>query len=57
MKQTKAERRAEALERLKASIYENSRAKRIGTATKEEWEAFKKTEVAFLEEQVNGRKT
>jgi hypothetical protein len=56
LKQTKAERRADALERFKASIFENSRAKRTGTATKEEWEAAKAKEVAHLEEKVDGRK-
>lgn len=32
-------KRKEALERAKNYTYENSRAKRLGTATKEEWEA------------------
>lgn len=36
---TKAQKRAEAVERLKLATYDNSKAKRLGTLTKDEWEA------------------
>jgi hypothetical protein len=55
MKRPKSERRVEALERAYASTYENSRAKRTGSQTKEEWEACKIKELARLEDRVNGR--
>jgi len=42
---TKSEKREEALERLKNSSWENSKAKRLGTKTKEEWEEVKKIKV------------
>ena len=38
---TKAVKQAEALERIKNSTYENSKAKRLGTATEAEWLAAK----------------
>lgn len=56
MKRSERERRVDALEQLKASTFENSRAKRTGSATKEEWEMRKTTQLAHLEELINGRK-
>jgi hypothetical protein len=56
MKRTKDERRAEALERLRASSYDNSRAKRLGTKTREEWQQSKEARISHLEEQVHGYK-
>jgi hypothetical protein len=53
MKRSRADRRADALARLRASTFENSRAKRKGTATREEWEARKEAEISHLEE-MNG---
>jgi hypothetical protein len=57
MKRTEQERRVEALERLKASTFENSRAKRTGSLTREEWQTNKDAEIRHLEELINGRKT
>jgi len=37
----KVVKRQEALERLRRSLWENSKAKRKGTKTKEEWETYK----------------
>lgn len=50
MKRSKSERRAEALERLRNSRFENSRAKRTGSQTKEEWQQQKDAEIRRLEE-------
>ena len=38
---SKETKRNEAYERLLASTYENSKAKRLGTKTEEEWDAWK----------------
>ena len=46
---TKAEKRAKVLELLKSSKYENSRAKRLGTATEAEWQAAKEARIKELE--------
>ena len=45
---TKAVKRAEAVERLRASRYEDSKAKRKGTLTREEWEERKNNELRRL---------
>jgi hypothetical protein len=50
-------RRAEALERLRQSSYDQSRAKRKGTATYEEWAARKDAEIARLEAMTHGART
>ena len=59
MKRSKADRRVEALARLKASTFKNSRAARriSGTSTKEEWLKQKDSEIAHLEDLNHGRKT
>ena len=57
MKRSKQERRAEALARLKASMYEKSRAKRTGSLTREEWQDRKDAEISHLEEPNHVRKT
>ena len=59
MKRSKAERRVEALARLKASTFKESRASRrvAGVSTKEEWEASKAADIAHLEDRVNGKRT
>jgi len=56
MKRSEQERREEALERLKASTFENSRANRTGSATKEEWQTRKDADISHLEEQLYGQK-
>lgn len=56
MKRSKQERRASALEQLKASDFDNSRAKRLGTKTREEWQQSKEARISHLEEQLNGYK-
>lgn len=56
MKRSKTERRAEALERLRASSYDNSRAKRLGTQTNEEWQQSKEARISHLEAQIHGYK-
>jgi len=40
---SKAEKREEALVRLKESRWENSKAKRLGSKTEEQWNDWKKT--------------
>lgn len=55
MKRSRSDRRVEALARLKAKTFENSRAARLGSITKEEWESRKTAEIARLEDRVNGR--
>jgi len=57
MKRSQAERRAEALERVKASTFDNSRAKRTGSLTREEWNARKEADIRRLEDLNHGRKT
>jgi hypothetical protein len=53
MKKTLQQRRAEALERLRASTFDNSRAKRTGSQSREEWQASKDATISRLEE-LNG---
>ncbi len=55
MKRSKADRRVEALARLRASTFERSRASRLGTLTLEEWNARKHANISHLEERINGR--
>jgi hypothetical protein len=59
MKRSKADRRVEALARLKASTFENSRASRrvAGVSTKEEWLKQRDAEIHHLEERINGKRT
>ena len=57
MKRSVEERRADALERLKSNTFEESRAKRKGSLTNEEWQARKNTHIAHLEELLHVRKT
>jgi len=57
MKQSKEERRVAALERLKASIFDKSRAHRIGSLTREEWQVRKDADISHLEEYNRGRKS
>jgi hypothetical protein len=57
MKRSVTERRVDALARIKASVFEYSRAKRIGSATKEEWQARKDAEISHLEDLIDGRKS
>jgi hypothetical protein len=57
MKRSREDRRADALDRLRASKFENSRAKRNSTQTREEWQAAKEDRIRHLEELINGRKT
>ena len=57
MKRSQQERRAEALERVKASTFDNSRAKRTGSLTREEWNARKEADIRRLEDLNHGRKT
>lgn len=56
MKRSIEERREKALELLKASTFDNSRAKRTGSQTREEWEAAKNAEIRHLEELLYGRR-
>ena len=56
MKRSLLERRVDALARLKASAFENSRAHRKDSSTKEEWQARKDTEISHLEDLIDGRK-
>lgn len=53
----KNERRMDALERLKASTFEQSRAYRLGSLTHEEWQTRKNCEIGHLEDRINGRKS
>lgn len=41
-KKSKLQKREEAQARAAISLWENSKAKRLGTKTKEEWEAARK---------------
>ena len=56
MKRSVTERRVDALAQLKTSTFEQSRAKRIGSATHEEWQLRKDAEISHLEDLINGRK-
>jgi hypothetical protein len=42
MAKTKEQKQREALERARAAKWENSRAKRLGTKTREQWEEMNK---------------
>jgi hypothetical protein len=55
-KRTKHSRRMDALAQQRDSIYANSKAKRLGTATHEEWQTRKEAKMSHLEELINGRK-
>jgi hypothetical protein len=55
MKRSKYDRRVSALAQLRTSTYENSRAKRLGVLTREEWQANKELRLIRLEESINGR--
>ncbi|RLA40288.1 MAG: hypothetical protein DRR42_26080 [Gammaproteobacteria bacterium] len=59
MKRSVTERRVDALARLKASTFENSRAARriAGASTKEEWQNRKDAEINHLEDLIHGRKS
>lgn len=46
---SKSIKQAEALQRLKSSTYANSKAKRKGTATEEQWQAAKDAQIERLE--------
>jgi len=46
---SKIEKRTEALERLKSATYKNSKAKRTGSKTKEQWEAYRLEQITKLE--------
>lgn len=48
MNSAKQVRRTSALERLKESTWENSKACRTGSKTKEQWQQWKDNEVARL---------
>jgi hypothetical protein len=50
MKQSKREKRAGAIYRLETSTWDNSKAKRLGTKTKSEWETQKETHLEQLKE-------
>lgn len=50
MKRSHKDRQVEALARLRASRFENSRACRKGTKTREEWQASKDAQISHLEE-------
>ena len=56
MKRSKHERRVNALEIVKARTFEQSRAHRKGSSTREEWQIRKDAEISHLEELINGRK-
>jgi hypothetical protein len=56
MKRFEFGRRVDALERIKASKFENSRAKRTGSSTIEEWQIRKEAEINRLEDLIHGRK-
>jgi hypothetical protein len=49
MKRTKDNRRVDALARLKQSTWENAKARRRGTMTREEWQARKDADIRHLE--------
>ncbi len=57
MKRSLQDRRASALAQLKASKFENSRANRKGTQTREEWQANKDARISHLEDLLHGRKS
>lgn len=57
MKRSITERRAKALELLKNSSFDQSRAKRTGSLTREEWQARKDAEIARLEVLLHVRQT
>lgn len=46
---TKAEKRREAVERMRAARWEDSKACRKGTKTEEQWREWRNAEVARLE--------
>ena len=48
MKSTKQERKQDALERLKDSTWGKSKAKRLGTRTETEWQAWKEQHIEEL---------
>lgn len=56
MKRSMQERREKALELLKSSTFESSRAKRTGSQTREEWQAAKDAEISRLEVLLGVRK-
>ena len=56
MKRSRHERRVDAAAQLKLHTFKNSRAKRTGSATQEEWEASKDAKLAHLEDLIHGRK-
>jgi len=56
MKRTERERRVDALAVVKARTFEESRAKRLGSLTREEWQAKTDAEIAHLEDLIDGRK-
>jgi len=56
MKRSVTERRVAALERLKNSAFETSRAKRRGSLTNEEWQDRKDANISHLEDLIHGRK-
>jgi len=57
MKRSITERRAKALELLKNSSFDQSRAKRTGSLTREEWQARKDADIAHLEVLLHVRQT
>jgi len=57
MKRSERERRVDALARIKASTFEQSRAHRKGSSTREEWQIRKDAEISHLEDLINGRKS
>lgn len=57
MKRSITERRAKALELLKNSSFDQSRAKRTGSLTREEWQARKDADIARLEVLLHVRQT
>lgn len=56
MKRTHKERQIVALELLKASRWETSKAKRTGSFTEEEWQQHKTAAIGRLEDLIHGRK-
>ena len=57
MKRSLLERRVDALDRLHLTQFSNSKAKRVGILTEEEWQARKDAEIRHLEDKINGRHT
>lgn len=52
MKATTKTRRKAALERLISSTWENSKAKRKGTKSREQWQKWKDAHIEFLSKKV-----